>query len=75
MLQMFYNGEFQFKYVEKLNELVLAFDANTKTPLISVDEQLVKELMPHQAKGVKFMWDACFGSVDKITERDMPNEG
>lgn len=43
-------------------------DSNPKTneELISVDENLVKKLKPHQTQGVKFMWDATFGSVKAL---------
>jgi transcriptional regulator ATRX len=35
-----------------------------------VDKNLVKKLKPHQANGVKFMWDACFESLDRC-EKDV----
>lgn len=47
---------------------MLDFDEETREELISVDKGLVKKLKPHQAQGVKFMWDACFESIDKIQE-------
>ncbi|XP_034242140.1 transcriptional regulator ATRX homolog isoform X2 [Thrips palmi] len=49
-----------------LDSLVLDFDEKTKEPLVEVDKALVKKLKPHQAKGVKFMWDACFESLKRI---------
>lgn len=75
--QKLYNEAFNMKSAEAgdLNELVLDFDVKTKEPLISVDEKLVKKLKPHQAQGVKFMWDACFESVEKIDEEDSKGGG
>ncbi|KAJ2951577.1 hypothetical protein O0L34_g13729 [Tuta absoluta] len=49
-----------------VDKVVLDFDPNTKEPLIEVDRGLVKKLKPHQANGIKFMWDACFESVKRI---------
>ncbi|XP_072930317.1 uncharacterized protein [Epargyreus clarus] len=49
-----------------LEKVVLDFDPETKDPLIQVDRGLVKKLKPHQANGIKFMWDACFESVKRI---------
>ncbi|CAB3255914.1 unnamed protein product [Arctia plantaginis] len=49
-----------------LEKVVLDFDPETKEPLIQVDRGLVKKLKPHQANGIKFMWDACFESVKRI---------
>lgn len=51
---------------KKIDSLVLDFDPETKEELMTVDEKLVKQLKPHQAKGVQFMWDACFESVDRL---------
>ncbi|XP_039756825.1 transcriptional regulator ATRX homolog isoform X3 [Pararge aegeria] len=49
-----------------LDKVILDFDPETKEPLIQVDKGLVKKLKPHQANGIKFMWDACFESVKRI---------
>lgn len=72
-----YNSSFSSKLEGdgELKELVLDFDLETKEPLISVDEKLVKKLKPHQAEGIRFMWDACFESVDKINEEDSKGGG
>ncbi|KAJ1526822.1 hypothetical protein ONE63_008390 [Megalurothrips usitatus] len=56
------------KGFETLDKLVLDFDEKTKEPLVEVDPELVKKLKPHQAKGVKFMWDACFESLKMISK-------
>lgn len=50
----------------KVDKLVLDFDEETKQELVVVDKELVKRLKPHQAKGIKFMWDACFESLAQI---------
>jgi len=33
-----------------------------------VDKHLSTKLKPHQVKGVKFMWDACFESCERLKE-------
>lgn len=54
------------KGFDVLEKLVLDFDEKTKEPLVEVDKCLVKKLKPHQGKGIKFMWDACFESLKRI---------
>ncbi|XP_047520987.1 transcriptional regulator ATRX homolog isoform X1 [Pieris napi] len=49
-----------------LDKVILDFDPDTKEPTIEVDKGLVRKLKPHQANGIKFMWDACFESVKRI---------
>lgn len=56
--------------ITELEKLVLDFDPETKEELISVDKKLVKKLKPHQAQGIKFMWDACFESIEKLNENN-----
>lgn len=51
--------------IKEITSLVLDFDEETKEPLLEVDKKLVKKLKPHQANGVKFMWDACFESLER----------
>ena len=46
--------------------MVLDFDPDTKEVLVEVNKKLVTKLKPHQARGVKFMWDACYESVAQI---------
>lgn len=50
---------------KEITKLVLDFDEKTKKPLLQVDKKLAKKLKPHQANGVKFMWDACFESLER----------
>ncbi|KAL7287819.1 hypothetical protein TKK_0018194 [Trichogramma kaykai] len=54
----------------KVDKLVLDFDEETKQELVVVDKELVKRLKPHQAQGIKFMWDACFESLKMISESE-----
>lgn len=53
---------------KEISKLVLDFDEKTKKPLLQVDKKLVRKLKPHQANGVKFMWDACFESLDRCNK-------
>lgn len=74
LLTPFISSQYNEIYEEKLEEvkevtkLVLDFDEETKEELLCVDRKLVKKLKPHQAKGIKFMWDACFESLKKMEE-------
>lgn len=52
----------------KLEKLVLDYNTETHQEIISVNANLVKDLKPHQARGIKFMWDACFESIDRLNE-------
>uniref|UniRef100_A0A182P991 Transcriptional regulator ATRX n=1 Tax=Anopheles epiroticus TaxID=199890 RepID=A0A182P991_9DIPT len=51
-----------------IDQLVLDYDEETKEPLLEVDRKLVKQLKPHQANGVKFMFDACFESLEQMNK-------
>ncbi|XP_014484320.1 PREDICTED: transcriptional regulator ATRX-like isoform X2 [Dinoponera quadriceps] len=66
--QALYNEMYEMRLAgeEKLEKLVLDFDTGTKEELVSVHEDLVKRLKPHQAQGIKFMWDACYESLERI---------
>ena len=58
--------ESRLKGEQKVEKLVLDIDEETKDELVVVDKELVKRLKPHQAQGIKFMWDACFESLEQI---------
>uniref|UniRef100_A0A182T0D3 Helicase ATP-binding domain-containing protein n=1 Tax=Anopheles maculatus TaxID=74869 RepID=A0A182T0D3_9DIPT len=68
--QKLYNQVYDEKPQEAttLDQLVLDFDEETKEPLLEVDKKLVKLLKPHQANGIKFMFDACFESLEQMKE-------
>ncbi|XP_044730709.1 transcriptional regulator ATRX homolog [Chrysoperla carnea] len=52
----------------KLDKVVLDFDPDEKKDLVSVHPKLVSTLKPHQANGIKFMWDCCFESLEHSKE-------
>ena len=54
---------------EALKKLVLDYDTKAKKELVAVSPRLLAKLKPHQAKGVKFMWDACFESLERIEKK------
>lgn len=56
--------------LNKMDKLLLDFDVNTKRELLAVDKKLSLKLKPHQCQGVKFMWDACFESIEKLQSSD-----
>ncbi|CAL7933444.1 unnamed protein product [Xylocopa violacea] len=66
--QKLYNEMYEARLAdeEKVEKLVLDFNPDTKEELVTVHENLVKRLKPHQAKGIKFMWDACFESLERL---------
>ncbi|XP_076641676.1 transcriptional regulator ATRX homolog isoform X2 [Halictus rubicundus] len=66
--QKLYNEMYEARLAseEKVDKLVLDFNTETKEDLVSVHPDIVKRLKPHQAKGIKFMWDACFESLERI---------
>lgn len=35
---------------------------------ISIDKGIAKLLHPYQREGIQFMWEKCFGNIDKISE-------
>ncbi|XP_046442812.1 transcriptional regulator ATRX homolog isoform X3 [Daphnia pulex] len=69
--QRFYNEAFVGDMAlinAQTHHLVLDFDPKTKEELVTVDKHIVTKLKPHQVKGVKFMWDACFESIERLKE-------
>ncbi|CRK91917.1 CLUMA_CG005536, isoform A [Clunio marinus] len=50
---------------KEITKLVLDFDEASKKTLLEVDKKLVRKLKPHQANGIKFMWDACYESLER----------
>ena len=62
-----YNQIFEEDALEKatVDKVVLDFDEQSKEELLKVDDDIVKNLKPHQAKGIQFMWDTCFESMER----------
>ncbi len=57
---------------ETLKELPLDFNEETKEVLVEVDKRLARKLKPHQAEGIKFMWDAVFESKKEVDDGKIP---
>merc|ERR1712083_61432 len=75
--QSLYNKKFKLPESEKegtssVDQLVLDFNPETMEVLVEVHKKLVKKLKPHQVNGVKFMWDACFESLEQIKSGKLP---
>ncbi|XP_063705837.1 transcriptional regulator ATRX homolog [Culicoides brevitarsis] len=51
---------------ETPKRLILDFDEETKEVTLEVDPGIVACLKPHQFTGIKFMWEACFESLEQI---------
>ncbi|XP_023939975.2 uncharacterized protein LOC112047188 [Bicyclus anynana] len=48
------------------DELCLEYDFDTLQPVVTVHPFFTKVMKAHQYEGVKFMWDACFESVEQV---------
>ena len=73
--QSLYNKQFKLPEADKegsSDQLVLDFNPETMEVLVEVHKRLVKKLKPHQINGVKFMWDACFESLEQIQSGKRP---
>lgn len=51
---------------QSVKKLVLDYDPKCRKELVAVNLKLLKKLKLHQVKGVRFMWDACFESLDQV---------
>ena len=73
--QSLYNKSFPLPENDKegtAEQLVLDFDPESMEVLVEVNKKIVKKLKPHQINGVKFMWDACFESLEQIQSGKIP---
>lgn len=46
--------------------MILEYDEKKKEDLVPVHKHFLEKLKPHQASGIRFMWDACFESLEMI---------
>lgn len=58
-----YNQIYDLNAVNTTGKFVLDADFNTKEEFLCVDSHLAKNMMTHQAHGVKFMFDSCLESI------------
>ncbi len=70
--QKLYNQEFEVKKGDTPKELPLDFDTESKKVLVEVDKKLLKKMKPHQAGGVRFMWDAVFETKKDVKKGKVP---
>ncbi|CAH1986403.1 unnamed protein product [Acanthoscelides obtectus] len=60
-----YNAILEDVQNSKIEQLLLEYDEKNKKDLLPVHKHFISKLKPHQANGVRFMWDACFESLDR----------
>jgi transcriptional regulator ATRX len=58
---------------KKVSKVILEFDSDKKKPLVSIHPKLVSHLKPHQAEGIKFMWNCAVESVQAAKDKNTGN--
>ncbi|CAB3365277.1 Hypothetical predicted protein [Cloeon dipterum] len=70
-LQKLYNNIVEERSLDAgVNELVLEFDPKTKSPVVEIHKEIATKLKPHQIKGIKFMWNSVFESINRANSSD-----
>lgn len=69
---MQFNGIHKVAESDKIERLVLEEDPETGEAIVEVDDEIVKKLKPHQAEGIRFMYNACYESVEMIKQNKVP---
>ena len=70
--QALYNELNEIKDNAVVKEVLLDIDSETKEVLVQVHPQLCSKLKPHQARGIKFMWDSVFESKKDVEADNVP---
>ena len=70
--QALYNEMNEIKDNAVVKEVLLDVDSETKEVLVQVHPQLCSKLKPHQARGIKFMWDSVFESKKDVEAGNVP---
>ena len=70
--QKAYNELFEIKENATVESLPLDYDSETKEVFVEVHQQLCQKLKPHQARGIKFMWDTVFETKKKVEKDAIP---
>jgi len=47
-------------------------DSETHKPLVQVDDSMIDKLRDHQVKGIQFMYENCFESIEAIKAGHQP---
>lgn len=47
-------------------KLVLEADEESKEPVVEVHKKLIRKLKPHQVEAVKFIWNCCVESLERL---------
>lgn len=70
--QALYNELYEIKDNATVKEVPLDIDLKTKEVLVQVDPYLCSKLKPHQARGIKFMFEAVFESKKDVEKGRVP---
>ena len=70
--QAMYNELNEIKDNAVVKEVLLDVNTETKEVLVQVHKQLCGKLKPHQARGIKFMWDSVFETKKDVEAGNQP---
>ncbi|XP_033127122.1 transcriptional regulator ATRX-like [Anneissia japonica] len=56
------------KESSKVTSCTLEYDKKKEEVMLEVDKSIAQNLKPHQVKGIQFLWDSTFESLQKVDE-------